>query len=187
MALSAGTFPIGPDTGSLRLRTSREGVAAKVGHDLLIELPEWSGTVTLAETDPASAKIEVEIEMASITILEGTGGVVPLSDRDRTEIVKSARKVLDVDGHPTATFASKSVRPADGGGGTIEGTFTVRGESAPVTLSVTADGDSAWRGTATITQSAHGIKPYRAFLGALRLADPVTVEVQVRLAAGSDS
>jgi polyisoprenoid-binding protein YceI len=184
MALSAGTFPIGPDTGTLRLRTSREGVAAKVGHDLLIELAAWSGTVTLAEADPASAKIEVQVEMGSITILEGTGGVLPLSDRDRTEIVKSARKVLDVDAHPTATFTSTSVQPADGGGSTIEGTFTVRGESAPLTITVVADGDSTWRGTGTIRQSAHGIKPYRAFLGALRLADPVAVEVGVRLAAG---
>lgn len=153
------------------------------GHDLLIELPQWTGTVTLTGPDPATATIEVEVELASMTIVEGTGGVVPLTDRDRGEIQKTARKVLDVDAHPTATFRSTSVRATDAGG-VIEGTLTVRGEPAPVTVEVAETGDSAWRGTATVVQSAHGIKPYRAFLGALRLADPVAVEVAVNLGTG---
>ena len=34
----------GPDTGSLQVHTYREGVAAKVGHDLIIEVTEWSGS-----------------------------------------------------------------------------------------------------------------------------------------------
>ncbi|MGY3205828.1 hypothetical protein ACVW19_006343 [Streptomyces sp. TE5632] len=35
------------------------------------------------------------------------------------------------------------------------------------------------RGWATVTQSAWAIKPYTAFLGALRLADEVRVEFEV--------
>ena len=39
------------------------------------------------------------------------------------------------------------------------------------------------RGGATVTQSRWGIKPYSAFFGALRLADDVEVEFDVRLPA----
>ena len=35
MALASGTHRIGPDNASLEVRTYREGVAAKVGHDLI--------------------------------------------------------------------------------------------------------------------------------------------------------
>jgi len=38
------------------------------------------------------------------------------------------------------------------------------------------------RGSATITQSKWGIKPYSAFFGALRLRDEVEVEFDVALA-----
>ena len=33
----------GPDTGKLEVHTYREGVAAKVGHDLIIEVTKWAG------------------------------------------------------------------------------------------------------------------------------------------------
>jgi polyisoprenoid-binding protein YceI len=66
----------------------------------------------------------------------------------------------------------------DDAGGTIEGTVTVRGETAPVQVAVSRR-DDMWRGSATIKQSSFGIKPYRAFLGALRLADEVRIEIEL--------
>lgn len=42
-----------------------------------------------------------------------------------------------------------------------------------------SNGDGLLRGWATVTQSTWGIKPYTAFLGALRLADEVRVEFEV--------
>ena len=38
----------GPDTGSLEVHTYREGVAARVGHDLIIEVTTWGGEPTTA-------------------------------------------------------------------------------------------------------------------------------------------
>ena len=34
---------VGPADGSLVVKTYREGVAAKVGHDLVIDVTEWAG------------------------------------------------------------------------------------------------------------------------------------------------
>lgn len=184
MALSAGTYQLGPDTGALHLRTTREGVAAKVGHDLTLEFAQWSGTLTLTADDPAGAQLEVEIQLDSLTVLDGTGGAMALTDNDRADIKKNAMKVLEVQQHPTATFSSSAVKPADGRGGLIEGQLTVRGQSAPITVEVSETGESSWHGTATMQQTAHGIKPYRAFFGALKLSDSVGIEVDVELPAG---
>src|SRR4051794_20695500 len=41
MPIAQGRHTAGPDTGSLRVKTYREGVAAKVGHDLVIEVGSW--------------------------------------------------------------------------------------------------------------------------------------------------
>ena len=38
-----------------------------------------------------------------------------------------------------------------------------------------------YRATTVVTQSAYGIKPYSAFLGALKVRDDVEVEIEVDL------
>jgi hypothetical protein len=43
-------------------------------------------------------------------------------------------------------------------------------------------GGHRYRATATVVQSDFGIKPYAAFLGALRVRDAVDVEVELDLA-----
>jgi len=183
MAPTPGTYSVGSDTGHLYLRTSREGVASRAGHDLLIAVRQWSGTVGIdAATGPDGLKvtIKVEVDMSSLDIVEGTGGIAPLSAHDRAEISKTARKLLDVDHFPMAVFVS-TLTTSTASRGTIDGTATIRGQSAPASLDVTGDGDTSWECHATIRQSDFGIKPYRAFFGALRLADPIGVEIAVTL------
>ena len=182
MGLQPGTYKIGPSNSTLHLRTSREGMAAKVGHDLLIGFDEWSGSITVDGDDAANAAAEVEIEMASLRVLEGTGGVAALTPDDSRDIVGTATKLLDVAKYPTATFRSTRVSPV-GTGATIDGDLTLRGATETVTLEVTQTHDSAWQASATVIQSVFGIKPYRTFFGALKLADAVAVEVVVELTA----
>jgi polyisoprenoid-binding protein YceI len=192
MPIAPGTYPIGPEQGALQVRTSREGVAAKLGHDLLIEFRRWSGLISVTDTQRSpggvQVEVEVEMEMGSLAILEGTGGAVGLSDHDRREISATAHLLLSVDQFPTARFASDRVlTSAVPGGAVIDGTLTLRGRSEPVTVTLTCTGELAWQGTATVSQGAFGIKPYRAFFGALRLADPVGVEVTVNVDGRSDA
>ena len=185
MALAAGRYPIGPDTGSVHLTTSREGVAAKVGHDLLIAMQRWSGHITLRGSRPAGATVRVEVDMDSFDIVSGSGGIAPLGADDRADITRTALRLLDAATYPRATFDSTRVVAADGGGtvesGTVEGDLTVCGTTLPLVLEVVQTGPSAWRGTAAVLQSDYGIKPYRALFGALKLADAVGIEVTVEL------
>ena len=45
MSIEPGTYTLGPENATLRIRTGRRGGAAKAGHDLLIEVTAWSATI----------------------------------------------------------------------------------------------------------------------------------------------
>jgi len=174
------TTTVGPEHGRIVVRTTRQGVAAKVGHDLEIEFGAWSGELVLPDGDPAAARVSVRVQVDSLRVVSGVGGVAALTDDDRKEIRGNALKVLDAERHPNIEFRSEKVSP-DGDGGELTGTLQIAGNNGPLSLQVAATGPQAWRATGTLKQTSFGIKPYKAFLGALRLSDEVGVEVDIRL------
>ena len=100
-----------------------------------------------------------------------------LSDKDRRDIKKTMSGIL---GGGTASFTSSRIVQAGGGGG-IEGTLTLNGKTGPLRLQVSESAPGQYRGTATVLQSAFGIKPYVGFFGALKIKDEVGIEVEVTL------
>lgn len=181
MALHAGHYQLGPDSGQIVLRTGREGVAATAGHDLTIEVRRWSGELTVKD-DLSPASLDVQVDMNSLTVREGTGGLKPLTDRDRREIALTARKVLAADRHPQASFTASQFRLDAEGAGAVAGTLTIAGRSRPLSLQVRQAGPGRYHATGEVAQTAHGITPYRGFFGALKVRDAVGLEVDVDLA-----
>ena len=180
MADITGAFLLGPDSGRVLIKTGRAGLAARAGHDLTIEITRWTARVTIPSDGVTSAEITAELDLGSLAVREGTGGAKPLSDRDRGEIVKTAGKILGAGA--TASFASTRVVPAaSGSGGVIEGTLTLNGRSAPVTLQIVSPASDRYRGSATIKQTDFGITPYSGFFGALKLRDEIGVEFETDL------
>lgn len=176
MALSAGRHAL---EGRITLRTSRDGLAAQAGHDLTIDVSQWSGELVIG-ADVAPAGLDARVNLGSLVVRAGTGGIKPLTDKDKREIVATARKVLSADRYPEATFAASSFSPA-GDGGTIDGTLTLAGQSGPLRLEVRQTGPEHYLATATVRQTSFGIKPYSGFLGALRVSDAVEVEADVSI------
>jgi polyisoprenoid-binding protein YceI len=180
MVVVAGRHQLGPERGRILLRTFRDGLAAQAGHDLTVEATRWSGDLRVND-DLSPASLEVHIDLGALVVRDGTGGVKPLTDRDRREIAVTTRKVLGTDQHPEAVFVADGFRlPADGGG-EITGTFTLRGQERPLRLQVKQTGSDRYHAEAQIVQTAYGIKPYTAFLGALRVRDAVDVVVELDL------
>jgi polyisoprenoid-binding protein YceI len=184
MALHAGRHQFGTESGRIVLRTFRDGLAAQAGHDLTIEVGRWSGELAVNDDlDPAD--LEVRVEIGSLIVLEGAGGLKPLTDRDRREIAVTARRVLGADRHPQATFsAAKFVRTA-GGDGVINGSLTLASVTRPLQLQVSESGPGHYRAITSVRQSDFGIKPYTAFFGALRVRDAVDVEIDFSWPAGA--
>lgn len=162
------------------LRTARKGVGSAVGHDLTIEVTDWSVQIDIPETGRADATATARVELGSLAVRKGTGGALPLTDKDRGEIEKNARRTLDVDRHPTASFASTGVVTSDDSA-TIGGTLTLHGVAAPINVEVRGATPDRYRATTVVTQSTYGIKPYTGLLGALKVRDDVEVEIEVEL------
>jgi hypothetical protein len=194
-----GSFRLGPGSGRVVIKTSRAGLAARAGHDLTIEVTRWSAQVEVPAGSAdkagaaggadaaggahdagglAAATVQADLDLGSLEVREGSGGAMPLTDRDRREIKKQMIGIL---GSATATFASSRVIPAGASAGAIEGTVTLNGKTQPARLQLTVSGDGQYRGSATLAQSGFGIKPYSGFFGALKLKDEVTLEFQVTL------
>jgi polyisoprenoid-binding protein YceI len=180
MAVSAGRHKIGADRDRLIFRTARDGIGASVGHDLVIEVTRWSGELAVND-DGTPATLDVKIDLTSLAVREGTGGVKPLTDKDRRDIVSNARKVIGADRFPEATFGNATFQPGSGGGGTINGTLTLAGQSGPIQVQVTQTGDDSFHATASVVQSSFGIKPYSGFFGALKVRDAIGVEADIDL------
>jgi polyisoprenoid-binding protein YceI len=180
MALPAGSHRLGPENGSLLVRTYREGVAARAGHDLVIEVTRWDATVEVG-ADPAGTSIELRADPRSLEVREGLRGVKPLSDRDRAEIRRTIdEKVLR--GQPIS-FRSTGVRLLDGAV-VADGELAIAGDARPVSVRLDVDPDGRVAATIPLAQSDWGIKPYRGLMGALKVRDEVEVVIDARVGAG---
>lgn len=182
MAVDPGTYKLGPEDGRLSLRTSRVGAAARAGHDLLIEVERWGATVELAP-DPAKSVLELTADPTSLKVLEGSGGIKPLSEGDKAEIARTIdEKVLK---RAPITFRSTAVRPEGEGRFRVTGDLELANGVNLVAFDIDLSDDGSVAGSAVVRQTEWGVKPYRAMMGALKVADEVEVAVEAKLRPAS--
>lgn len=166
MPIPEGTHSIGPSNGSLKVNTGREGAAARAGHDLVLEVHSWEATLEGGD----SPSIRLTADPASMEVVQGTGGAKALSDKDKAEIKKSITgKVL---GSSQISFRSTEVSDSS-----ARGELSINGSSSTVDVPLNVDAGSI-SGSVALSQSAFGIKQFKALMGALKVADEVTVEFQ---------
>ena len=181
MTLPAGIHRLGPGTGSLQVRTYREGLAAMAGHDLIIDVTRWDATVEVADESGGWA-VELNADPGSLEVREGLRGAKPLTDKDRVEIRRNIdAKVLG--GRPIR-FRARGVRPAgddDGDALTVAGDLELAGTTRPLTAQLRVDAAGAVSGVIPLTQSNWGIKPYRGLMGALKVRDEIEVVITAEL------
>jgi polyisoprenoid-binding protein YceI len=178
-----GVHEFGPHNASLVVKTYREGVASKAGHDLVIEVGEWQARFDVGE-EPAQASMELSADSRSLHPREGLGGVKPLTDKDRDEIRGNIdSKVL---GGGPISFRSTAVEPTASDSGTrisVRGELTMNAQTHPAAFELTAGDGGELTGRASVVQSEWGIKPYRGLMGALRVRDAVEVVFSGRVPA----
>ena len=161
--------------GQLLVRTGVTGRAARMGHRLTIAMNAWRATVTWAGDEPSAVDLEVDVD--SLEVLRGEGGVTPLSGPEKTVARSNALKTLDAKRFPSISFRADDVaKTADGY--RLTGTAEIHGKSNPQTVDLRIEdlGDS-WRMSTDVAvrQSDFGVKPYSLFMGSMKVADEVTV------------
>jgi YceI-like domain len=178
MSIEPGKYELGPENGTLRIRTGRRGGAAKAGHDLLIEVESWKATID-ASSQPSETRMSLSADAKSTRVVEGTGGMMTLGDSDKDGI----RQTIDEEvlkGAPIE-FRSTAVQTRDDGGLQVDGELELLGKTAPVSFTLETGEDGRLTGAAKLSQSDWGIKPYSALFGALKVADELDVEFAAEL------
>jgi polyisoprenoid-binding protein YceI len=173
---SVVTYRLGPDDGTLSVRTQRTGAAAMAGHNLLIHVTSWEATIELGE----DTSVALEADGSSLRVQEGSGGMQALQDEDMENI----RQTIDdeVLMGERIRFRSTEVRPAAGAAGLhVEGELTLLGETRPFGFDLALTGDGRLAGNAVVKQSDWGMKPYSGLFGALKVVDEVDVRIEATL------
>jgi hypothetical protein len=166
------TYTLGPDDGTLSVRTGRTGTVAKAGHDLLLHVKAWSATLDLE-----APRVTLDADATSLHVIEGTGGMMALGDDDLANI----RQTIDdeVLRRHDIEFRSAAVERTDGGLA-VRGDLTLVATTRPVAFDLRLD-DGRVTGAVVLKQTDWGMKPYSALFGALKVADEVRVEIDAAL------
>lgn len=162
--------------GQLLVRTDVAGRAAKMGHRLTIVMERWNATVSWSGDRPTDVELAVEVD--SLQVLQGEGGMTSLTPPEKTLIRSNALKCLDSKKHRLIRFASGDIEATDDGF-RLSGELEIHGRRKPhvVEVAVTENPAGSWQvsGDSRVLHSDFGVRRYSMLMGAMQVADEVTV------------
>lgn len=187
-AAFAADYDVDTKQSLLTVRTYKDGVAARLAHDHIVQATEYSGTVSF---DPASDtnSISMEAKTASLVVDEGAmrkkmGLEGEPGEGDRKDITKNmqAADQLDTAKYKTISFKSSSIKKQADGTYLVNGKLTLRGKTNDVSFPAKVDmqGDKVHAvGTFKFKGSSYGFEPYSAMFGAVKNKDEYDMRVEI--------
>jgi polyisoprenoid-binding protein YceI len=170
--------------GELLLHTGVAGRAAKMGHRLTIAMTRWRATVKWSGGEPVAAELTVDVD--SLEVLRGEGGVTPLSGPEKTLARSNALRQLDAGRFSRISFGADTIEKTSDGY-RLTGTLQIRGKTRAQTVDLRVDdlGD-VWElsSETRVRQSDFGVKRYSMLMGSMKVADDVTVSFSAQRAKG---
>jgi polyisoprenoid-binding protein YceI len=180
------------DGGStLIVRTWKDGAAASLAHDHAIRATEFSGEATYDPAAPEATKLQVTAQVASMIVDEDkdrayvgipTDKPVPEKDRRSVDDTLKGAECLEAKKFPTVAFKSTKLEKSADGKLTLHGDLTLHGVTKGVKMPITIeekDGKVVGTGSFKLKTSDYGIKPYSAFLGAVKVKDEVQLHLKL--------
>lgn len=166
-ALPAGDWQLDPAHAALVFRINHLGYS-----DLIGRFESFDVTLRGDSADPASARADAVIDMASLDIA---------NDSFAEELM--GPKFFDAARYPQAVFRTLSVTPGENGRVAVHGELTLHGQTRPVTLAVQFNGSAfdpirgaqvaGFSASAVIDRTEFGIS---AFSGLV--TDEVRIEIE---------
>lgn len=158
----------------VRVFTFKEGLLSRVAHDLRLSTTALTiaqqGADISATVDPHSLIVDGVMHGSRLDP-RGLGG------RDRAKVLQTMRgEVLAVERHPPPRF--EGTVEIVGAAIRARGRLRLAGVERPLTIDARRAGG---RITASVSlrPSDHGIRPYKALAGAIRLQDRVRIELDL--------
>jgi hypothetical protein len=124
--------------------------------------------------DPDRSSLVLSAESGSMEVIEGTGGIMPLTEEDKVEIKKTLETEVLQPGR--VEFKSTEVTPTDDGQRLgVTGELSMNGSVHPLRFELKLGPDGAVSARALLKQSEWDIKPYSGLFGTLKVRDEVEV------------
>lgn len=167
------TRSLGQNDGTLTLSTGVTGRAARIGHRLSIAMDSWRITIDWAGKTPTAAHLTIDVD--SLRVVDGSGGLTPLTAPEKAIVRGNALKTLNANRFPTIEFDAATITGTDTGY-LLSGPLTLHGVSRPTDVALEVTGQSQLSSVTTVSHKNFGIRPYSMALGAMKVADEVTIE-----------
>ena len=186
----AGSFTIEPGQSALVVQVFKDGVAARLAHDHVVQARAFSGSVAYDPQKPDASSIQVKVEVGSLMADEPAtrrklglaAGDPTAKDRADIEAAMKSEGQLAAERFPSISFASTAIAKQPDGRLLVTGRLTIRGVTREVKFpaQIAMDG-GLLRGRAQLTfkQSSFGYQPYSAALGAIKNKDEVVLHIDL--------
>jgi hypothetical protein len=192
-AVAAPTGPayrIDPQRSELRILVYRAGALARFGHNHVLVSRALEGEVRVAAPGGfVGATFDASLAVSSFTVDEPAArreeGAEFATEPNATDVEGTRHNLLGpgvLDGAAFPTLRVHGVTAGTATSPSAEATVELRGRSTPLTvpLAVTADGATLTvRGGFGVLQSALGLTPFSAALGALSVRDEIEVRFRI--------
>jgi polyisoprenoid-binding protein YceI len=162
---------LGPENGTLTVRTGKGGAAAKAGHNLVIEVQRWQGTLS-------PDAVSLNADARSMRVVSGSGGMSSLGDEEKAGISQTIDEEVLKGGN--IHYRSSAVTARADGGYDVDGELDLLGVTRPLGFALSVDGDHL-TGSAQVKQTDWRMKPYSALFGTLKVADVVEITIDATL------
>lgn len=185
MILKEGGYTLTASSGKLCVYTFKEGFLSAVAHDLLIEVTQFRVSLNLPPGGVRSASVDAEIQANSLKVIcamkDGQHRYDMLKEKDLKDIEEAtAKDVLHPDKYATINFRSTSLQEKEGNYH-VKGELTLHGVTRPIEFDVQTTTGKDLKGKITLSQKDYGIKPYKAFLGTLKVKNEVDIVFDLSL------
>lgn len=173
--MTGESWTLASDSGELHVITGVGGPAAKMGHRLTIAMTSWRASVQWQGDQPVAAELDVDVD--SLQVLEGQGGVTPLTGPEKSVVRTNALKSMDAKKYPTIHFETDNITKG-ATGYRLAGTVVIHGKSRPQVVDLTTEDQSGiWAMSAEVpvNQTDFGIRPFSLLMGTMKVADQVTI------------
>jgi len=174
----AQTLPpmqIDTEKSVMRVRVFKSGLFSAFGHEHEISAPIESGSFS---EDPPMVELKVSATTMKVEDRD-------VSEKDRAEIQQTmlGPKVLDSERFPEIRFHANQVKKLAENKWQAQGELTVRGQTRPVTVSVSKE-NGAYRGSTELKQKEFGITPVTAGGGTVKTKNELRIEYEIYVKSG---
>src|ERR1700693_5217086 len=171
LGVNAQQHKVDTQKSTLTIHVGKAGAFSALGHEHQGSAPIHSGT---ADTGPHPT-VEIHVDARELRVIDKDE-----SEKDRAEVQKVmlGPEVLDSEQHQEIVYKSSGAESTGQGKWTLRGNLTLRGETRPVTVTVTFK-DGQYTGEATVKLTDFGITPPGK--AGIRAKDELRIVFEVKL------